>query len=347
MSDLLDKPDTTESDTPMTTTLTRPTQLTLALPPALAQAGRAANAAAAARVFAQYRARLAEETRRRHDADLACFATYLAAANVISPGDTTGDIALGTTPARWAGVTWGLVAAFVEWQLQQGYAVGSVNVRLSTVKVYARLAAKAGSIPPEEYALIKLVAGFRFVEGRRVDAQRPQTRKEGAKKAAPVSISQAQADALKLQDDPRDRLLMCLLLDHGLRVGEVASLVAEDFDLERGVLRFYRQKVDKTQTHQLSDDTLAAAAAFFADYQNITTLFGVDRTIRRHVEALGAAVGLVGLSPHDCRHAWATFATRAGTQIKALQDAGGWNSPAMPLRYAESNEIANDGVKLR
>jgi hypothetical protein len=32
--------------------------------------------------------------------------------------------------------------------------------------------------------------------------------------------------------------------------------------------------------------------------------------------------------------------------IKALQDAGGWNSPNRPLRYAESAEIANDGVKL-
>jgi hypothetical protein len=39
-------------------------------------------------------------------------------------------------------------------------------------------------------------------------------------------------------------------------------------------------------------------------------------------------------------------ATRAGTPIKALQDAGGWNSPNMPLRYAESAEIANEGVRL-
>ena len=25
---------------------------------------------------------------------------------------------------------------------------------------------------------------------------------------------------------------------------------------------------------------------------------------------------------------------------------GGWNSPAMPLRYAESAQVANDGVRL-
>jgi integrase len=219
-------------------------------------------------------------------------------------------------------------------------------VRLSTVKAYAKLAAKAGALSADEYAQIRLVQGFRHAEGRRVDAKRETTRKEGGKKAAPVSISSGHAALLKAQADPLDRLLMCLLLDHGLRVGEVASLTAEDFDLAGGILHFYRSKVDKTQRHQLSSDTLAAAQACEL-LMGSGPLFGVDRSIRRTVGRLGALVGLKGLSPHDCRHAWATFATRAGTSVKALQDAGGWSSPAMPLRYAESAEIANDGVKLR
>lgn len=324
---------------------TRPEQIALPLP--TAQAGQAADAAAARRLFDGYRARLAEETRRRHDADLACFTSYLTAAGVVSHDDTGAEVAspLATTPVAWQGVTWGLVAGFVEWQLQQGYAVGSINVRLSTVKTYARLATRAGAIAAEAYALIKLVPGFRHAEGRRVDAGREQTRK-GTKKARPVSVSLSQAARLKDQADPRDRLLMCLLLDHGLRVGEVAALVPDDFDLDRGTLRFYRSKVDKTQLHRLSDDALAAAEAYIRVYTQ-GSLFGVDRTIRTRVGQLGEAVGLVGLSPHDCRHFWATAATRAGTPIKALQDAGGWSSPAMPLRYAESAEVANDGVRLR
>jgi hypothetical protein len=39
-------------------------------------------------------------------------------------------------------------------------------------------------------------------------------------------------------------------------------------------------------------------------------------------------------------------AIRNGTDVKSLQDAGGWSSPAMPVRYAESAAIANQGVKL-
>lgn len=322
---------------------TRPQQQLLDLPTSdlsLARAGQAADAAAGRRVFDDYRDRLADETRRRHDADLGCFASFLAAAGIAQKPNISEE------PSAWQGISWGLVAAFVEWQLAQGYAIGSVNVRLSTVKVYARLATKAGSVAPEEYALIKLVTGYRHAEGRRIDRRREQSRRSGAKKAEPVSISTAQAAALKTQPDPRDRLLMCLLLDHGLRVGEVAALLVEHIDLDRGVLTFYRSKVDKTQKHRLSKDTHAAAEDYLAHMAAGRIFPVVDRTLRTRVGQLGAAVGLDHLSPHDCRHYWATAATRAGTPIKALQDAGGWNSPNMPLRYAESAEIANDGVKL-
>jgi hypothetical protein len=55
---------------------------------------------------------------------------------------------------------------------------------------------------------------------------------------------------------------------------------------------------------------------------------------------------MYGLSAYDCRHYLATQAARNGTAIGRLQNAGGWNSPAMPLRYVESTKIANEGVKL-
>jgi integrase len=70
------------------------------------------------------------------------------------------------------------------------------------------------------------------------------------------------------------------------------------------------------------------------------------RAITARVRELGEAVGVKGLSAHDCRHYWATRAAREGTPIDRLQDAGGWASPAMPLRYVEAAKIANEGVKL-
>lgn len=71
------------------------------------------------------------------------------------------------------------------------------------------------------------------------------------------------------------------------------------------------------------------------------------RAIQHRVAYLGTQLlGVRGLSPHDCRHHWATDAARNGTDRFRLQEAGGWSSLAMPRRYVEAAEIANKGVKL-
>lgn len=150
--------------------------------------------------------------------------------------------------------------------LKQGYAVATVNNRLSAVKAYAKLASKAGAIDKLEYLQIRDVSGYGGKEARRVDERREVTRR-GDKKAEHVSLTPEQAKTLKTHDldtaqGRRDALLMCLLLDHGLRVGEVAGLQVADVDLQAGELRFYRPKVNKVQTHKLTADTLRAAAAY-------------------------------------------------------------------------------------
>ena len=323
------------SDTSLT--LRSATDLQPVLP--LATAANAADDAARSQLFARYRSRLAEETRRRHGADLALFATFLADAGVTLSDD------LRQSPTGWTGITWGIVEAFVAWQLQRGYAIGSVNVRLSTIKSYAKLATKAQVISGEDYAQIKLVSGMRHREGVRVDAARAQTR-TGNKKAEPIPLTSAQAALLKTHPNPQRRLALCLLLDHGLRVGELVALRRSAFDLTTGELQFYRSKVDTHQTHELSDDAFNAADVYFADLPVDAPLFPRDRTVRTWVRNAGAAIGVTGLSPHDLRHFWATAAIAGGTDLKALQDAGGWASVAMPLAYAVSSSVANEGVKL-
>lgn len=340
----------------------RPTE-----PQALAIAGRAANTIAAQSVFIDYKSRKAANTLRRQVNDLALFADYLHAAG-LNVGSFDQD------PQAWRGITWGLVEGFARWQLQQGYAVASANVRLATVKTYARLALKAGALDQADYAMITTVKGYSRKESKRIDEQRrgdDMPTRKGVKKSAAVSIDPKQAAALISQPDTpqgrRDSLLMALLLEHGLRVGEVARLAVNDFDLKAGTLNFYRPKVDKTQIHALTPQALKAARAYFKhdapkkgnvwrksaskqDGKNKAgTLNGqglTERAITKRVKMLGEVIGLVGLSAHDCRHYWATQAARNNTPIDRLQEAGGWNSPAMPLRYVEAAKIANEGVKL-
>lgn len=369
------------------------------------QIGQAANAYAAAAVFDDYLRRKADNTLRAQRADLATFAAFLAEINSFNTenaeGSTTEDTEdterkdegtergerdrggkskegagyamrkgpaaeeLQTAPEAWRGVTWGLVDGFVRHLLRQGYAVESVNRKLSTLKCYAKLAGKAGVLPEAELVRIALITGYGSKEGKRMDARRPTSR-VGDKKAAAVSLSYEQACALKRQpaDTPqgrRDALLLCLLLDHGLRVGELAALQVEEMDLAAGTLTFYREKVDVTQTHALSQDAAAALAAYCtagdaptggpllrASLKNgALSHAGMSaRAITARVRLLGEAVGVSGLSAHDCRHYWATRAAHMGTDAFVLRDAGGWSSLAMPARYVESAQVANARVKL-
>ncbi len=321
------------------------------------QIGASANRAASQARFSDYRARRADETLRRQDADLMLFHEFLELVNLRT-------CSLSEDPQAWRPVTWGLVEAFVKWQLNEGYAIKTINVRLSTIKSYARLAMQAGTLPPQEYALIRAVQGYSYREQVRIDQKRPVTR-IGFKKEEPVKITPAQAQNLKEQPPTpqgrRDALLMCLLLDHGLRVGEVTALAVADLDLAEGVLRFYRPKVNKEQVHRLSRETLQAARAcqtsgeLPADglllrrskkNEELGAPGMSKRAVTARVRLLGERLGVIGLSAHDCRHYWATSAARHGTDPFVLQEAGGWSSLAMPRRYVEENEIANDGVKL-
>jgi integrase len=209
--------------------------------------------------------------------------------------------------------------------------------------------------------------GYGRKQARNLDADRSTTRRS-AKKVRAVALSLAHARALKDQpsDTPqgrRDTLMLCLLLEHGLRVGELSVLTVGALDLDAGLLTFYREKVDLTQTHVLSPATLRAALAYFTNdlaseavdtpllrgSRKDGTLHGAMgiRSIQSRVRLLGEDIGLKQLSPHDLRHYWASAAIAGGTDILALQEAGGWASLTMPRRYVERARIANERVKLQ
>jgi integrase len=336
-------------------------------------AGAAADLAAGRAALADYLGRKAPNTRGRMADDLAVFAAYLADAKIpTAPRVADLAAAIAAWPAdpapdlaALAGVTWGMVAAFVQWGLRRGYAIGSVNVRLSTVKTLCKLAAQAGILDAGTLGMIRSVSGYRLTEGRNLDKTREITR-VGAKKAAAVSLDRTQAANLKAQPTTtpqgrRDRVILTLLLDHGLRVGELVGLTVNAVDLAAGVIRFYRPKVNKTQTHRLTADARAALAAYVAagDIPALGPLLRAstrggklgaagmtERAVTARVADLGAALGIEGLSAHDLRHYWATTAAANKTDPFSLQQAGGWSSLAMPRRYVEDAKIANEGVRL-
>ena len=317
-------------------------------------------------MFDDYRLRKAPRTILNQDIDLDLFSEYLDGI-----GMTVSANELNSLPTAWSEVTWQSVEGFMLWMIAIGYSTASVSRRLSTVKVYAKLAMRAGSLSTDQQLRIAAVKAYTGQEGNRLDARREATglpTRIGHKKVNHTSLTIEQATALKRQPDTpqgrRDALLMCILIDHGLRVGEVAALEIGSFDQRRGTMRFYRPKVDLTQTHQLSVDTKSALRAYLLndiDQSSDGSIWRASKVshelgehgwtvngIQKRVEELGERIEVFNLSPHDCRHYWAT---RAGAGVEAgkfslfqLQEAGGWKTLAMPRHYVEWAAIANRGM---
>jgi integrase len=360
----------------------------------LITAGQVANRAAADYLFADYRQRRAAKTIRTQTAALLLWVQYLgevgAARELLAEAEDwimahfdekvmaalaeyakSQSCALATiyaahycqhVPAAWHGVTWGLVEGFVKWLLHQGYSLASVNNRLSAVKVYARLAAKAEVLPPDEHALIREVQGYGSTEGKRVNTGRPKTRL-GHKKAEAIVLTAGQSRRLKTAHPPtpqgiRDRLLLCLLLDLGLRASEVAALRVEDL-AEPGYVVVYRQKTDTVDRMALSADILQAMAAYepylrpqgillrgSRKNEKLTEQTMSVRAIGQRVKLLGRDIlGIWELSPHDLRHTWATRAAKKSNPF-VLRDAGGWTNMQTPGRYVKRAKVVNEGIQL-
>lgn len=366
----------------------------VARPNDIAKVGTAANEVAANYLFEDYKQRRAPKTVKTHTAALLLWVQYLHkvgaaqsllldarewASNAIDAENMRALEAYAeaqtvhfpfvvsahycqSDPEAWRGVTWGLVEGFVKWLLKEGYSISSVNGRLSAVKVYARLASKAGVIPASESSMIRDVRGYGTTEGKRVNVKRPSTR-VGHKKAEALVLTAEQAGKLKRAhaDTPqgiRDRLMICLFLDLGVRASEVAGLRVEDLT-DPGYVIVYRQKTDTIDRMRLSDDLLQALREYRPYMRESGKLLrGSERGGQLNddvmsVRAIGARVKLLGrdvlgvfdLSPHDLRHTWATEAAKTSNPFD-LRDAGGWSNMQTPSRYVEKTEVVNERIKL-
>ena len=169
--------------------------------------------------------------------------------------------------------------------------------------------------------------GYANKEAKHVDEKRRadgMNTRRGTKKAEAVTIPEDIAQALKQQPNTpqghRDALIMCLSLTADAR--KAAAAYFKDDAPAEGILWRRSNKGTGKRSGQLSGA-------------------GATRALTKRVELLGRRAGIEGLSAH---HYWATYEARNNTPVNRLMDAGGWSSPAMPLRYNETAHIANEGT---
>ncbi|MEE6259981.1 tyrosine-type recombinase/integrase [Plantactinospora sonchi] len=188
-------------------------------------------------------------------------------------------------------------------------------------------------------------------------ADRPRVSRDHS---ATVGLTSEEVDALLAAAEadtgpnaPRNRAVLALLADLGLRVGELVSLDLADLGHERGhrSVRFVgkggrpRRRALTPGSAYAVDAYLAARAAAARrpveqlDGPLLVTASGnrLDRhAVFRLVRRLARTAGIPAwerLSPHSLRHAFATTARAEGVPLEDVQDAMGHADPRTTRRY--------------
>ena len=148
-------------------------------------------------------------------------------------------------------------------------------------------------------------------------------------------------------DDRRDRAILRLLLDGGIRRAELAGLRLEDVDRDQDVVlvlgkgrrpravpydREAARDLDRYIDRARKDHPHADEPWLWLGKKGRLTETGIAQLLRRR----GQEAGLDGLHPHLFRHTWAHQQLAAGMQETDLMRIAGWKSRQMVARYGAS-----------
>jgi integrase/recombinase XerD len=146
-----------------------------------------------------------------------------------------------------------------------------------------------------------------------------------------------------------DRALILLLLETGLRIGEVSRLEIQHVDLKTGevlVVPYGTGRKTKPRTVYLGNNGKKALWLYLArrsDYKPNDPLFSPDETLLRdRVEAVGKRCGIARPNPHRYRHTFAIEFLRAGGDVFTLKRLLGHSTLEMVERYLT---IAQEDLK--
>jgi site-specific recombinase XerD len=137
----------------------------------------------------------------------------------------------------------------------------------------------------------------------------------------------------------RDRLLILVLLDTGLRINEVCSMKKTDINLKEGILRIIG-KGGKEREIILSDRCIEAIKGIPPNGSEEILFFNQwkkhlnSRHAFRIVKEIGRKAGIASLHPHLLRHTYASNLRRKGADLLLIKEALGHSSVTSTEIYA-------------
>lgn len=145
----------------------------------------------------------------------------------------------------------------------------------------------------------------------------------------------------------RNLVMSRLMLECGLRVGEVVALERDHVDLNTGKLTVREGKGSKDRTLWMNDGLRSALAEWWE--RRIEELPGDDLLfvtssgkpvqtgyLRRMVKRMARKADVAEaerVSPHTLRHTFATNLLREGANLRTVQDALGHEDVSTTMRY--------------
>jgi len=133
---------------------------------------------------------------------------------------------------------------------------------------------------------------------------------------------------------------MCLFMfGTGARLGEACALTWADVDLDARTARIRQTKVGRERIAHLPTPVLVAIANSPSNRRPADPVFRYIRrdSVRPVWMKVCDRAGIARLSPHACRHGFATAMLHAGFDVKTTADRGGWSSPTVLLNtYAHA-----------
>ena len=272
-------------------------------------------------------------------------------------------------PGHWKNVTASDIEAYKAYLTYvRGLRTTTISQIIYIIKSYARLAYDAGTISIEELTKIEHIKGISGSEAVHIDEHRQKTAERDRHNVGGqvTTLTKKQVNLLKFGhpetlQGKRNALLFTILLDHGMRISDVIALTMGNIDMENRMIHVTTKKTGVSLNLAMTDDVYQAFAEYFKVYQPKDETSSIWTGVNKHGSANGTwgkhsaqmeitkvakNFGIEKLSAHDLRHCWTDRAIEGGSDLVAVQQAGGWKSIQMVSRYATKKAVSNQGVKL-
>jgi len=145
---------------------------------------------------------------------------------------------------------------------------------------------------------------------------------------------------LEFTDNVRNKAVIALFTESGLRLTELTNIKPQDIDWNRHTIRVLG-KGKKERFAPFGEMAESHMKMWLSQYQPNGNIWGLNEWgITSMLRRLKKATGII-CNPHTFRRTFACLLREAGVDVMTIKDLGGWESLEMVQRYTRSVTFNN------